>query len=98
MCRYRTFLADALLTYGCDKRTLPSITTAPTGNMEEEMAKFSKTDFTLAAIYRVGARRGFDRSALVDLIVARTPLKRDQAERLAGFWLSTDPYRFPATA
>lgn len=57
------------------------------------MRSFIKQDFTLAAIYRLGARRRFDRETLVRLITERARLSEKSARQLAGHWLGTEPYR-----
>lgn len=57
------------------------------------MRNFIKQDFTLAAIYRLGARRRFDRETLVRLITERARLPEKSARQLAGHWLGTEPYR-----
>ncbi len=75
------------------------------------MRSFIKQDFTLAAIYRLGARRKFDRETLVRLgarrrfdretlvrlITERARLSEKSARQLAGHWLGTEPYRTVAT-
>lgn len=57
------------------------------------MAQAAKNETTLGAIYKLGARRGFDRSTLVRLISERAGLRADRAALLAGHWLTTEAYR-----
>lgn len=53
----------------------------------------TKKDFTLGALYHLGAERRFDQATLVRLMVERVYLPLDRAKRLAGHWLTTEPYR-----
>lgn len=61
------------------------------------MARAAKNEITLGAIYKLGARRGFDRSTLVSLISERAGLSANRATLLAGHWLTTEAYRCPAS-
>lgn len=55
--------------------------------------KLAKQDFTLGALYKLGARRGFNRETLVVLMVNRCRLSEAKAKQLAGHWLTTHEYR-----
>lgn len=52
-----------------------------------------KQDFTLGAIYRIGAARGFDSATLVRLMVDRAKMPQRAAEQLAAHWITTEPFR-----
>ncbi|WP_425991318.1 hypothetical protein [Afipia sp. DC4300-2b1] len=57
------------------------------------MLKFAKQDFTLGALFKLGARRKFDRETLVRLMIERGKLSEKSAHQLAHHWLGTEPYR-----
>lgn len=52
-----------------------------------------KQDIALAAIYRVGAVRGFDRTTLIRLMVDRAGMQSTKAGQLADHWMRSEPYR-----
>jgi hypothetical protein len=52
-----------------------------------------KQDFTLGALYRIGADRGFSREILTRLMIERVGLKQKPAEQLAAHWMTTEPFR-----
>ena len=60
------------------------------------MARFSKADWRLGAIYRVGHRRHLASALIERLLVARCNLKAPQAKQLVAHWQSSEPYRLAA--
>jgi hypothetical protein len=54
---------------------------------------FTKQDFTIGAIYRLGASRRLARSVIETLLVERARLKAATARQLAGHWFTTCAYR-----
>ena len=60
------------------------------------MAKFSKAEWRLGAIYRVGHRRHLAPAVIERLLVVHCNLKAHQAKQLVAHWQSSEPYRFAA--
>lgn len=55
--------------------------------------QFSKQDFKIGAIYRLGIARKLTPAALADLLSNRASLKPDAAKQLVAHWLTSEPYR-----
>lgn len=52
-----------------------------------------KQDYTLGALYYLGAVRGFSRDTMARLMVDRAGLSKRAAQQLVAHWVSTEPYR-----
>lgn len=55
--------------------------------------KFSKQDFRIGAVYRLGLKQNLTTDALATLLTDRAAFKPDAAKQLVAHWLTSEPYR-----
>jgi hypothetical protein len=56
-------------------------------------ATFTKQDFIIGSLYRLGAKRSLPRSTVEALLIERASMKPGAAGVLAGHWFTTEPFR-----
>ena len=57
---------------------------------------FTKADFTIGALYRLGARGRLSRERIIELLASRAGMKPAAARQLVGHWYPTWPKRTEA--
>lgn len=58
--------------------------------------RFSKSDFTLGALYKLAAKRRMSRSCIEALMVERVGMTAKKAKQLTALWLTTEAFRSAA--